>query len=420
MLSKTKLSILALTVVGILLLGACKQGNVVDQSVSLTIKATSEDGVADFSPFTVELKELRTLKTTTKQLDSQGSCSVVVDKGSYTINISWRDGNVSYFGTKENLTVTASETITIPVIKSISQPVGLIFKEIFFNGETNNGRMMHPDQYFVLYNNGEETVYADGITFAVSLHANWNEADEFTALLPNEIVAAQFYSIPGNGTQHPVAPGEQIVIARTAINHSETYENAVDLSGADFEIYEPDMPSQYGTDVNNPDVPDLIAHFSVWGIFNMHPRGPLAPFIFKPDTDMATFMENNKFEFKTSQGETKFAYKVPATLIMDGIETGNEGAVKVKSLPPSVDQGVITVTGCHRQELIQRKKGANGKLLDTNNSTNDCERVKGQNSFPKKTPQGVRMAVPKTTKTYYTEFPSDINHFENSSWNVLK
>lgn len=406
---------------GILLLWSCKERNTVEGQVTLTVVATSSDGITDFSPFTVELQELRTLKTTTMQLDAQGSAQAVIDKGSYTINVRGSINNIPYFGSKENLSVTASETVTIPVVRSSQQPVGLIFKEVFFNGETNNGRMMHPDQYFVLYNNGDAVVYADGVTFAVTMHANWNEADVFTALLPGEVVAAQFYSIPGNGTQYPVAPGEQIVIAATAINHHETYANAVDLSGADFEVYEPDMPSQFGTDVDNPDVPNLVAHFSAYGIFAMHPKGAIVPFIFKPEGDMATFMEQNKFEYQTSAGETKFAYKVPASLILDGIETGNEGLMKVKSLPPSIDQSAITVTGCHRQELIRRRAGEGGKLRDTNNSVKDCERVKGQTPFPKNAPRGIRSStIPTITKEYDEAFASSYEAFGQSKWNVLK
>ncbi len=416
-----KNNLLALSLIaGILFFGSCKK---TDETATLTIQVTSDENVSDYSKFTVEIKELRTLKIITKELDAKGTCQVTVDKGTYTLSAGWQNVNVKYFGTKENYSVTQSETVNIKVVRSVTKPEGLVFKEIFFNGETNNGQMMHPDQYFVLYNNGDETVYADGVTFSVSAHANWSEADVFTALLPGEVVAAQFYSIPGNGKDYPVEPGKQIVVARTAIDHSKEYENAVDLSGADFEIYEPDMPAQYGTDVDNPDVPNLIAHFSVWGIFSMHPRGPLAPFIFIPETDMKTFMENNKFEYKTKKGETKFTYKVPAGLIIDGIETGNEGFLKVKSLPASVDQGSITVTGCHRQELIRRKAGQGHKLQDTNNSSVDCERVKGQTSFPKKQKSYQHSGIlrrPITTSSYYKQFPCGVDEFENSSSNILR
>ena len=72
---------------------------------------------------------------------------------------------------------------------------------------------------------------------------------------------------------------------------------------------------------------------------------------------------------------------------MDGIETGMEGMVKTKALPPSVDKGMSKVTGCHRQEVITRKELSGKKLQDTNNSTVDCVRTKGQQSFPKKKSQ---------------------------------
>lgn len=417
-----KTTILLFLMFGFFVFSSCNKDDV-EETALLTISVTSEDEIPDYTQFLVTLKELRTLKTKEVNLNEKGSCEVLVDKGSYTITVEWKNGNVFIFGTQENYSVATDQSLSIPLTTTISKPSGLIFKEVFFNGETNSGQMMHPDQYFVLFNNGNEIVYADGVVFATSAHANWNEADVFTQQLPDYIVVPQLYSIPGNGMQHPIEPGGQIVIARTAINHHAEYENAVDLSGADFEVYEPDMPEQFGVDVDNPDVPNLIVHFSVWGLFNMHPRGALTPFIFKPETDMKTFMENHKFEYTNNSGETVFLYKVPANLVLDGIETGNEGTLKVKSLPPSVDKGHITVTGCHRQELIQRKKDANGKLIDTNDSSEDCERIKGQNSFPKnggrETFSGVWMQT-KHLENYNAKFPVGIRDFKNSEWNILK
>ncbi len=413
-------TLLTAFLLGIFLFSACEKDKI-EETATLTVQATSETEIPDYTKFEVELKELRTLKSKKVRLTDKGTCEIRIDKGSYTITIEWKSGNVSVFGTKENLSVTKDETVSIPLTATISKPSGIIFKEIFFNGETNNGKMMHPDQYFVLYNNSDETLYADGIVFTTSAHANWNEADIFTEQLPEEIVVPQLFSIPGNGMEYPLAPGEQIVVARTAINHNAEYENAVDLSGADIEVYEPDMPEKFGTDVDNPDVPNMIVHFSEWGLFNMHPRGPLVPFIFKPDTDMKTFMETHKFEYTNNKGEKKFLYKVPVNMVLDGIETGNEGFVKVKSLPLSVDKGFITVTGCHRQELIRRKKAENGKLMDTGNSTVDCERVKGQNAFPKKTSKSVSVRLVELEsekETYHTTFPNGVQEFANSGWDI--
>lgn len=412
--NKKHFSLLFAFIMGMsIFISSCKKE---ETPLSITINVESEEAIPDYTKFVVEAQELRTLKSTKTTLNEDGSCQMELYEGTYKITVEWKNGNALAFGTKENYSVTQNETLTIPITVTMAKPQGLIFKEIFFNGETNNGRMMHPDQYFVLYNNGDEPVYADGVTFAVTAHANWSEEDMFTELLPNEIVVSQLYSIPGNGLEYPVAPGEQIVVASTAIDHSATYENAVDLSGADFEIYDTDLPERFPADVDNPDVPNMIGHFSYFGFFVMHPRGPIAPLIFKPETDMKTFMENHKFEFVNSKGETRYLYKVPADLVLDGIETGNEAFVKVKSLPPSVDKGYVTVTGCHRQELIRRKMDGN-KLMDTNDSSVDCERVKGASSFPKKTKSAFIGSNPDAYQRMKME--NKIFDYEGINFNIL-
>lgn len=402
MYSKRKILVCALVAGLLFTFAACKKNN----SVAVTIVAKSEVAINDYSDFTVSIQDLRTEKTTEYKLNSEGKCEVMLDKASYTISISGKVGGASYYGVVENRSITQKETLEITLTNTMTQQGGLIFKQLFFNGETNNGQMMHPDQYIILYNNTDNVVYADGITFSSSMHSTPIGEDVFTKELPDYVVAQQFYAIPGDGTQYPVQPGGQIVIARTAIDHSKNYENAVDLSGADFEIYEPDMPSDFGTDIDNPDVPNLKIIFTYYGIFNMHPRGFQSHFLFRPDKDWKTFLAENRFEFKDNKGQTRFTYKVPTALIMDGIETGMEGMVKTKALPPSVDKGISKVTGCHRQEVITRKELSGKKLQDTNNSTVDCVRTKGQQSFPKKKSQsaaGFYMQAPKPTDRVYTE-----------------
>lgn len=137
-----KNNLLALSLIaGILFFSSCKK---TDETATLTIQVTSDENVSDYSKFTVEIKELRTLKIITKELDAKGTCQVTVDKGTYTLSAGWQNVNVKYFGTKENYSVTQSETVNIKVVRSVTKPEGLVFKEIFFNGETNSGQMMPP------------------------------------------------------------------------------------------------------------------------------------------------------------------------------------------------------------------------------------------------------------------------------------
>lgn len=46
------------------------------------------------------------------------------------------------------------------------------------------------------------------------------------------------FVIPGSGQDHPVQPGESLLLALDASNHTEANPNSFDLSVADFEFYD--------------------------------------------------------------------------------------------------------------------------------------------------------------------------------------
>ena len=60
----------------------------------------------------------------------------------------------------------------------------------------------------------------------------------------------EFHQFPGAGTDHPVAPGQVVVVAVDAVDHSQVHPTLPDLSDADFEL-------EGSADVDNPDVPNL-------------------------------------------------------------------------------------------------------------------------------------------------------------------
>ena len=99
------------------------------------------------------------------------------------------------------------------------------------------------DQFHEIYNNSSEVLYADGLCIGVlqpssSAESKWvNEDGSLMDKLP---VTFQAWIIPGNGTEHPVNPGESIIIAQDGIDHPNdpagNPNSPVDLSGADWGI----------------------------------------------------------------------------------------------------------------------------------------------------------------------------------------
>ncbi len=113
--------------------------------------------------------------------------------------------------------------------------------------------------YLELYNDSEETVYLDGMILGFAWSRYRENPIGWTCSIslpfrtdPQGVWANWFLRFPGSGTDHPVAPGETVLIARSAIDHTPVHSSLEDLSGADFE-FAPEFSA------DNPDVPNLTS-----------------------------------------------------------------------------------------------------------------------------------------------------------------
>ncbi len=366
----------------------------------------------------VQFTEVRNQETKTFVLDDFGQVNAKIPMGVYNVSIEKKvtnaEGEEVVISLRlENVSINANGQVLDGYVNSLpASALGkdFIFSEVFFNGETNSGRMMHPDQYIVLFNPTEDVLYADGVSVGVTMHISWWPKELwYDSYYPDQVPIGGFITIPGSGKEHPVQPGEKLVIAFTAINHSEVvngeiaYDHAVDLSGADFEVY-------YGPDANdvdNPDVPNVLIteNGDSYGFF-FQPRGYVSPVMFRLENGLQTtvddFVGKHTSMSKTHVDATETTPEgdidihilaVETDKIIDGIQTSDVPQdVKTRVVPETVDRGKFLVNGCHRQELCIRKEIKVGDKIfyqDTNNSSEDMQDVNErkaagltQNSFP--------------------------------------
>ncbi|MCE2423327.1 MAG: hypothetical protein J4G03_08500, partial [Gemmatimonadetes bacterium] len=111
--------------------------------------------------------------------------------------------------------------------------------------------------FFELYNNSDQTVFLDGLTFGRA-HFIDIEAPSAPCVRtapfrkdPEGIWAEFLHRFPGTGGQYALAPGNEVVVALDAIDHSVVDPRLPDLSAADLELFG-------SSDVDNPDVPNLV------------------------------------------------------------------------------------------------------------------------------------------------------------------
>jgi len=376
----------------------------IDVAFNAIPKVAGALDVSSLSGTPVMFTEVRNQNTKQFILDANGTAKASLPMGVY--NIAIEKSIVNAQGEQvvislrmENVNVNTNGQIIEGYVNSLpASALGkdFIFSEVFFNGETNSGRMMHPDQYIVLFNPTEEVLYADGVSIGVTMHLSWqNKQLWYDSYYPNQVPIGGFITIPGSGEEHPVQPGEKLVIAFTAINHSEVvngeiaYDHAVDLSGADYEIY-------YGPDANdvdNPSVPNVLIteNGDSYGFF-FQPRGYVSPVMFRLENGLQStvdaFVNSHTTLSKTHVEATEttpegdidiHVLAVETDKIIDGIQTSDVPQdVKTRVVPETVDRGKFLVNGCHRQELCIRKEikvGEKTFYQDTNNSAEDMQDV---------------------------------------------
>lgn len=349
---------------------------------SIAEGVTNTDGLkVVFENFTEGYKVEQILTSGTNKIEK-------LIPGTYSINITGNTeyNNKKYYlsGSKINhIIIKDNENIEIDVNGATVGP--LAFSEIFFAG-TNP--FYFRNQFYEITNNSDETVYLDGLYFA---NLTPSTATTKLPIWPEEdkgeyVYAERVWKIPGNGTQYPLVPGASFSIAQFAANHKlPQYSPAspIDCSTSEFEF-----------NMNNPNFPDQPATDMIHVFYNgLAGKGSLPQYltsvfggayvIFNIPTGVKYDPVSDKTMQTRDLGTTSATLyaKIPIKYIMDGVEAGqNENMIAAKRVASVLDAGMTYVGATYNSKGVRRKmtgKRANGTpiLQDTNNSTEDFERM---------------------------------------------
>ena len=322
--------------------------------------------------------------------------TVVVPEGRYNITAS---GKISYsigstvtatnmkaeaLGVEVSNTGPANSMVTL-LFNNYNAEAGMVIEEIFFTSSTFSGtqRPYTDDQYLILTNNSDHLIYADSLAIVESKFQSDMQWELTPDLMKDAITVSWLYLIPGNGTSVPVEAGESLLIALNAMNHTIINSNSIDLSGAQFEFYDVSPNTEF-FDEDNPDAANLIKWYSdLWSYTMLNNKGTKSYGIVRMHSDYDSFIESNYYKYNylvnaawgtyESSGD---GYFIPNSWVIDWVNLAikNEWAWNVAS--PSLDSGwtycAETSSDKSRYGLsVIRKRDENGKLVDTNNSTND-------------------------------------------------
>ncbi|MHA6697035.1 DUF4876 domain-containing protein [Chryseobacterium sp. A301] len=336
---------------------------------------------------------------------------------------------VHFNGVQENVTVNVNVTSTLVALKT-ARLGNLVIKQIYYSGSHTTQGAMFRDQFIEIYNNSNETLYADGLYIAQLFGKINTTTADYT--LPNGqydwskslgmslgskantdyVYADYVIQIPGTGISYPIEPGESFLVAATGVNHkAPLLDNTgdpievrdpsltVDLSGADFEVYLGDFRESIGeavfkSDIQNPAVPDVqIAYWGIPGYYSnnkdllMDSFGRDSFAIFRTE-DFASFGAYTNPSVTTVSSNSSYFKQIPSSLLIDGVELQhyNPSSPRPKMLTSSVDAGHTNTDAAYNSQSVIRKTKttlpSGRKILeDTNNSSNDF--IKLEKATPK-------------------------------------
>lgn len=305
--------------------------------------------------------------------------------GVYTISVSasQNQGGFTYTvaGSESNVSLIADGAEVVVKVDAVKE-AALVFKEIYYTG-VDPANFYFRDQFYEIYNNSTEVVYADGLCIAETVFANIDKSVIYEWPIPNAdqyVFARVIWQLPGDGTTYPVQPGESFVIAQWATNHkAENLSKGlspVDLTGAEFEAIEKETTFNgiLLTDnlaINMKKVVQAGYAMPQWLTSTDGSRYVL----FKPSKPL----KNEDFITATNADYQGTAREIAISDVIDAVQAvNNESGMSVLGLPTALDAGAIWCSGSYVGESIARKiketrpDGTN-VYQDTNNTSNDFE-----------------------------------------------
>lgn len=370
-----------------LMVYSCKEE--VTPSYVMTIDLVLPDGFTLATvPAGVEIKVLNTQtgRETVITTTETGASAEFVE-GNYNISTSFEIevGNETYTfnGILEGFYLNKVSTASVDLVLA-SNTGGLIIKEIYFSGsKTPEAKNYYDDQFHEIYNNSNDTLYADGLCIGflqqTSTNPNvWVKTDgTFMDQLP---ITFHVWIIPGSGKEHPILPGKSIIIAQDGINHkSDPNGNSlspVNLGNADWESY----CEVSGKDLDSPTVPNMTMMYTTSTSMTdwLHSVFGYAEIIFRLPVSWQTYVANPD-NFKTLPGSTSTTkyFMVDKSYVIDAVEVVRvEQDKRYKRLHNELDAGYTYLDGgtyCSKSIRRKAKLIVDGRVIykDTNNSTED-------------------------------------------------
>lgn len=361
----------------------------VSQKGILKMNFTGDD-VKTYKTLELSIKEINTGAVTTLTVNNTHSQSIELPYGSYTITVNGivvqnDNGEVNVGGTAKTDITSATTDLSIPLLtKQFGSD--FIIEEVFFTGvRTPDNKNYNSSRYFKITNNTDKVLDAANLIIGQSNFLTTSN-DNPTPYNINDYFPVKAVMVLTSGTPKLVQPGDFIVVADNAIDHSKNTSTAYNLEKADWEF--PSTNPALGQ-VDNPSVPNVAVIYSQmnYNMFFLHNRGFESYVIarFPAGENAESFLQKQKYDysFVNSAGNTvsKSAYKIPNSWIIDGVNNSIPTNFVQTLTSASIDAGWSSVGSMDndatrygktvRRKIIGKTSDNKNVYKDTNNSTLD-------------------------------------------------
>ena len=355
--------LMMMTAVALVAVSCQKTPKITPVPVTVTLEmdgnAYAEEGV------NVSLRDLNTSAAYEAKTDETGAATFNVLPGFYEATTQFKkadDGKAYvYNGVNSNITVvqTGENKFSIALAESVTNQIvmkelyngGCTYKITNADGSDGGTKTFQNDSYVILYNNSDQPADASDICFGFVLPYNSNATNKY--LTDGKLMYDSLGWLPaGNAiwwfnTNVTIPPYSQIVVAIFgAIDHTATYPESVDLSKADFVMYDPEAGFNNAAKYPAPsaNIPESnylqTAPYSKGNAWSMSVSSP-AFMIFKHDNPNGLSTDSANYDL--TSGANAPCVKVPVASVVDAVEVFTEGMddKNKKRFTSSVDAGYI-------------------------------------------------------------------------------
>lgn len=328
--------------------------------------------------------------------DAQGIVNIRVAYGNYIATAETKfseSGGIIYIfnGTSAKIRTSPQDPSLVEstLALNMSKSGQIVIKEFYYGGcfDIPTNKSYAKDQYFILYNNSDQVAYLDSLCVGVASPYNAPTSGKLsqwvktgTSELRDSVPLISFgWMFPGTGTDHPLAPGAQVVISLNGINHAATISASVNLGVTGYwAAYDPVNTKGQST----PDAGvNLLSNFWKNGTATSWVVSQLSPalFIFNlGGKTAAQFVSTTYTDDPSTTSTISNCLMVDKNLVLDGVECFRN-VTDSKRLRPEIDNGFTITDGSGQGQSVHRivdlaaTAAAGGRIVyqDTNNSSSD-------------------------------------------------